>query len=132
MKPADKQSYVLDASALLAYLQREPGYNRVSEALARGAAASAVNLSEVYAKVTHWALPLDEVADRLAALGLETVDFTEEDARAAGNLYPSVKSLGLSLADRACLALGVRLGVPVMTTDRAWKRVNGIQVELLR
>lgn len=132
MKPAGKQYYVLDASALLAYLQREPGYDRVSEALARGAAASTVNLSEVYAKVAHWALPLEEVADRLTALGLESVDFTEDDARAAGSLYPKLRFLGLSLADRSCLALGMRLGVPVMTTDRVWKRVTGIKVELLR
>lgn len=132
MKPAGKRYCVLDASALLAYLQREPGYERVSAALVRGAAASAVNLSEVYAKVIHWALPLEEVADRLTALGLESVDFTEDDARTAGSLYPKLKSLGLSLADRACLALGMRLGVPVMTADRAWRQVTGIQVEFLR
>lgn len=123
---------VLDASALLAYLQRERGYERVQQALAQGAAMSTVNLAEVYAKAAERAISIRELAERLQVLGLNGVAFTEEDARISAALHPDTRALGLSLGDRACLALGSRLRVPVLTTDRTWKRVRSARVELLR
>jgi len=123
---------VLDASVVLAYLQRETGYERVRSALDGGAAISAVNLAEVYAKVVARGLRADEIGARLRALGLEVVAFDEEHARESAALYPRARALGLSLGDRACLALGQRLGLPVLTADQAWKKMPGIKVELLR
>jgi len=123
---------VLDASVVLAYLQRETGYERVRSALGAGAAISAVNIAEVYAKVIERGLPVDEIASRLRALGLEVVAFDEAHARESAALYPKARTLGLSLGDRACLALGQRHSLPVLTADQAWKRMPGIKVELLR
>ena len=123
---------VLDASVVLAYLQRESGYERVRSALGGGAAISAVNIAEVYAKVVGRGLAVDEIASRLRALGLEVIAFEEQHARESAALYPKAPGLGLSLGDRACLALGQRLGLPVLTADQAWKRMPGIKVELLR
>lgn len=117
---------------LLAYLQREPGYDRVRNALIQGAAISAVNLAEVYAKVVERGLPLEDIAQRLHALGLGVATFGEEDARGSARFYPEARRLGLSLGDRACLALGARLGLPVLTADRAWLRLTGVNIELLR
>ena len=124
--------FVLDASALLVYLQRESGYERVREALAQGAAMSTVNLAEVYAKAVDRNLPLGEIAGRLEALGLNVVSFTNEDARESAMLYPKARRLGLSLGDRACLALGVRLGLPILSADRAWKGFPGVSLEMVR
>jgi ribonuclease VapC len=132
VKRANEIRSVLDASGLLIYLQREPGYERVRAAFAEGTVIGSVNLAEVYAKVVERQLAIDEVAERLRALGLGVVPFTEEDARNSAILYPKARALGLSLADRACLALGLRLRVPVLTADRTWKRLDGVKVELLR
>jgi ribonuclease VapC len=124
--------FVLDASAVLAYLQGETGHQRVGSALAGGAVISAVNSAEVYAKVIERGLPVGEIAARLRALGLETISFDEDDARQSAELYPKGRALGLALADRACLALGRRLSLPVLTADQVWKRMPGIKVELIR
>lgn len=123
---------MLDASALLAYLQRESGFERVGDALRQGAACSAVNAAEVYAKALSRGIDPDEVSARLQALGLEIISFDESDARLAARLHRRLQGLGLSLADRACLVLSAKLGRYALTTDRAWKRANQFKVELLR
>ncbi len=125
-------SFVLDASAVLVYLQREPGYEKVRDALARGAAVSTVNLAEVYAKLVDRNLPWGEIGRGLEALGLNVLPFTDEDARQSALLYPKARRLGLSLGDRACLALGVRLGLPVLSADQAWKSFGGVRLEMVR
>ena len=124
---------VLDASAVLAYPRREPGYERVREMLDVGAAISTVNLAEVYAKVVASGQQLEPVAVRLLAVGLSPERFTEEDAHTSAILYPKTRPLGLSLGDRACLALGLRLGLPVLTGDRAWARSGlGLDIRIIR
>ncbi|MBI2322412.1 MAG: type II toxin-antitoxin system VapC family toxin [Chloroflexi bacterium] len=133
MTPRSSPSAVLDVSAVLAYLKREPGYEQVRDAIAAGAAISTTNLAEVYARIVASGRPLDAVAARLLALGLQPEPFTEEDARTSASLYPQTQPLGLSLGDRACLALGRRLGLPVLTADRAWLDASpDIRVLLLR
>jgi ribonuclease VapC len=97
-------SYVLDASALLALLNNEPGSARVKE-----------------------------IRFYLDALGLTIVNFDRALAYECGFLLPLTKAGGLSLGDRACLALAASLGVPALTCDRVWATLNlGVQVELLR
>jgi len=124
---------VLDASAILAYLQREAGYQRVRTALQSGAAVSAVNLAEVYARIVARGLDLGAVAARLAALGISAQPFTDEDARLSAALYRQTQAWGLSLGDRACLALGRRLGLPVLTADQAWRQAHvGVDVQFIR
>lgn len=132
MRPKVEAGCVLDASVVLAYLQRETGFERVGSALASGAVISAVNLAEVYAKVVDRGFAAEEVGTRLHALGLQVIAFDEEHACESAVLYPKARALGLSLGDRACLSLGQRLGLPVLTADHAWKRLAGAKVELLR
>jgi ribonuclease VapC len=124
--------FVLDASALLAYLQHEPGFEKVQKALAGGAVMSTVNVAEVYAKVVARGLPVREIAANLAALGLGMVSFTESDAQGSAALHPRTRQLRLSLGDRACIAVGIQLGLPVLSADRAWKGIPGVKVEMLR
>ncbi len=116
--PRAAEVFVLDASALLAYLQSEPGTDLVERALGR-AAMSTVNLAEVLT-VALRARGEDPRALRpaLLALGIVVHDFTTADAESAASMFPKTKAAGLSLGDRACLALGARLGATVLTAER--------------
>jgi PIN domain nuclease of toxin-antitoxin system len=123
---------VLDASALLAFLRREPGRARVEKVLHRSI-LSAVNLAEVVAKAVEYGGTLEGVAARLAPLPIRVVPFTPEDAYLSASLRSPTRSEGLSLGDRCCLALGLRIGAPVWTAEQAWARVDlGVTVELIR
>ena len=124
---------VLDASAVLALLGAEPGAEVVGDAVVAGAAISAVNLSETVAKLADAGVPQAAVHQVLDALALEIVDFTAELAYAAGHLRRSTRSAGLALGDRACLALGQQVGLPVLTSDRRWSDVSlGVEVRQIR
>ena len=123
---------VLDASAAVALAHGEPGAEAV-EPLVNGSCISTVNWSEV-ARVCL-AVERDPEALRalLADAGCRTVDFTVDDATAAARLWRATRDAGLSLADRACLALAARLGVPAVTADRAWAELDvGVEVVVVR
>jgi PIN domain nuclease of toxin-antitoxin system len=123
---------VLDASALITLLFQEPGATSVADAIAEGAAASTVNLSEVAAVLVRRERDADRIMrDVTAQVTVEP--FTMEDALAAAALCAPTRAIGLSLGDRACLALAQRLGVPALTADREWDTVNvGIAIQLVR
>ncbi len=123
---------VLDASALLAILNQEPGSAPWGRAVGESL-LSAVNFSEVIAKLADVGMEESEIRQVLDPLDLEVVPFDSTQAWAAGLLRPSTRSAGLSFADRACLALANQVKLPVLTTDKAWKRPRlGIQIVLLR
>ena len=116
---------VLDASALLAFLQGEDGADVVEEALDDGAVAGAVNWSEVAQKVLSHGRDWGLARALLRSHGLQVEDVTAADAeRAAARWAPGE---GLSLGDRLCLALADRLGSDVVTADRAWGTGGGIR-----
>lgn len=127
---------VLDASALLAYLQDEPGADAVEVRLTAGAAISTVNWSEVLAKVMEAGAAATERLEHLVEEGgglaelLAVTPFLRRDAERAAALQAVTRSRGLSLGDRACLALADRLGVPAVTADRAWLDLD-IAVDIL-
>ncbi len=128
-------SVVLDASALLAFLNGETGAETVESRIAEGASMSSVNLSEVVAKLNERGMPLSEIKGVVSDLGLQIEPFDEASAYVAGELRQLTKQAGLSLGDRACLALGMRDGRSVLTADRAWQDVAsipGLTVELIR
>ncbi len=123
---------VLDASALLALLNAEPGSRTVEKNLS-GAAVNAVNLSEVVAKLSDRGMPEKAIETALEALGLNVYTFDKAMAYSAGMIRRVTRSLGLSLGDRACLALGLRLSAPVLTTDQNWKPVKiGVKIRVIR
>ena len=113
---------VLDAPAVLALLFREPGADVVEQYFAQ-AVVSSVNLSEVVAKLYDRGANSREVSEILSGLDLEVRGFDTKLALSAAALRDITRPLGLSLGDRACLALGIAEGAPVVTTDRAWKAV---------
>lgn len=126
-------SRVLDASALLAWLQEEPGAE-VVEGYLSGSFVSAVNLSEVLQKSLAEGIESSGVVEDLTELGLSFVSFGTEEAAVAAGMWPVARSLGLGLADRACLATAVVLGLPALTADRPWREVEweGLSVEVIR
>jgi ribonuclease VapC len=116
---------VLDASAIVAWLQSEPGAEKVADVLGSSACAmSAVNVSEVASKLAEGGSNRDRIQEIIGALHVEVATFDTEAALDAALLRPLTSAKGLSLADRACLALAMRLGVPVVTTDRAWAALS--------
>lgn len=110
---------VLDASAVLALLEGEPGADDV-EALLEGSIMSAVNLSEVLQKTIEHDVDTDGLEEDLEALGVQIRAFDTLQARAAAELWERAPRAGLSLGDRACLALASGLGVVAVTADRRW------------
>jgi len=123
---------VLDASALLALLADEPGASVVAPLL-DGAVMSTVNWAEVLQRYAAEGLTLEGRRAQIEALGLSLVPFSAEHAAAAASLFPATRLAGLSLADRACLALAATLDAPAYTADRAWVDVDaGVVVELVR
>ena len=123
---------VLDASALLALLNREPGYEEIAEIIPH-AAISTVNLSEVVAKLADSGMPEGEIREALEGLALEVHGFERELVYETGLLRPATRSRGVSLGDRACITLGSRLELPVLTTDRAWEGLDqNVEVRLVR
>ena len=123
---------ILDASALMALVHREAGHQRV-EAVLGSSAISAVNFSEVVAKLCDRGIPLDLVHIQLSALQLDVIGFDEDQAVKAGSLRPQTRSLGLSFGDRACLALAmIKRGI-ALTADRTWAGLDiGAEIELIR
>ena len=125
---------VLDASAILAALFREPDAG-VIETRCEAAIVSSVNLSEVAAKLSDRGMPGIKAQELLSGLGLAIRPFDERLAYIAGALREATRSSGMSLGDRACLALGLAEGVPVVTVDRKWADVSetvSVEVVLAR
>ncbi len=127
-------TYVLDASALLCLINGEPGSERVAAVLPL-AVISAVNLAEVATKLNELGADADHARALLAPLHLSVVPFDEVAAHATGALRAATRGQGLSLGDRACLALSVSRGATALSTDKAWATVGklvGVEVEMLR
>jgi PIN domain nuclease of toxin-antitoxin system len=122
----------LDATALLAAMLQERGAQHVQDRLV-DARIGAVNLSEVVAKLQERGVPDDVVEESLAELNLIIVPFDAEQAVMAGKLRRDTRAAGLSLGDRACLALAVMLGAIAITTDSAWRNLTlPVEIELAR
>jgi PIN domain nuclease of toxin-antitoxin system len=129
---------VLDASALLAYLGNETGADVVADAIAAGATISTVDLAEALSTLADRGRDPATVATELTQRGLLdgaiTIEpFIAADSIEAARLRPLTRSAGLSLANRACLALARRLAVRLLTADQAWSGLDvGVEVEVIR
>jgi ribonuclease VapC len=123
---------VLDASAFLALLKGEPGWDRVAAVLP-GSVMCSVNAAEVYAKLADWSYSQAEHAKCQSILNDRTIPFDTDLALRSGAMRASTAAKGLSLGDRACLALAQRLGKPAITADKAWSDIKvGVAVQVIR
>ena len=123
---------VLDSSAVLALLWKEPGADVVAKSIAH-ASISTVNASEVIAKMVDRGIDDATAEHILLTLGLNIISFDTHTAIMTGQLRRETKSLGLSLGDRACIALGSAQKCTILTADRAWSQVNmDVHIDLIR
>lgn len=124
---------MLDASALIAALNGEPGADKLTLELLSTAVISTVSLAEVQSKLVGRGLSPDNAWAAALVPVEEAIPFTSEQAKAAGSLVAETRALGLSLGDRACLALGLALQAPVYTADRSWKNLKlGLRIHVIR
>ena len=123
---------VLDASALLAFLHDEPGADRVQQAF-DDSLMSTVNWTEVLQKALLQRADTAGMQQEFSEVGIIFRPFTLQQAETAARLWQRTRRQGLSLGDRACLALAIEQQTPVLTADRAWRRLDlDIEVRLLR
>jgi ribonuclease VapC len=124
---------VLDASAVLALLNREPGAEKLTPELLSDATSSTMNLAEVQTKLVNLGSDPDEAWEDALSPIRETTPFTDEHAMIAGSLVSQTRVLGLSLGDRACLAVGLALKAPVYTANKSWKNLKlGLRIHVIR
>ena len=129
----NSNNVVLDASIVLAALYREPGFDKLSPALLARAVISSVNLAEVHSKLVAQGWQVEQAWKDCSGIVDQVVPFTMEQAKRTGRLVPITRSLGLSLGDRACLALALERDVPVYTADRSWKNLKlDLQIVVIR
>jgi len=125
-------SVVLDASAILAVARGERGSEIVAEHIFKSLTC-AVNLTEVVSRLLDFGAPVDEIGPRLSRLTAQIAPFDRDLALEAGLLRDATRHKGLSLGDRACLALAMREKLPAMTADTAWSDLDlGVEVVLIR
>ena len=135
---SETPAFVLDSSALIAYLRDEQGADHVRQVLSQRVAISAVNWAEVLSKLAEVGMDPHREARQLLEHGvlanaLVVVSLDEGMARHIALLRPLTRSAGLSLGDRACLALARFLSVPALTTDRAWEALKlGVKIQGIR
>ena len=128
----NEDAIVADASAILAALKNEP-FDNIDPHRLVGATVSAVNFCEVLSKLHDDGLNDAQADAAVTTMDLRVVAFDEPLARAAARLRSLTRRAGLSPGDRACLALGDKLGCAVITADRAWARIDiGVEIVLIR
>jgi PIN domain nuclease of toxin-antitoxin system len=123
---------VLDSSAILAVLNREPGADLVVQELPE-AVVSTVNVAEVATRLYDYGMPDDEVRSVIADLDLDTVSYDGDQAFVSAMLRPATRVVGLSLGDRACLGLARIRSLPALTADAVWSGLDiGVEIRLIR
>jgi len=124
---------VLDASAILAYIQQERGAEIPTKDILDRAVASTVNLAEVQSKLVKKGHDPEEAWEEILSLVNAEEPFTSEQARIAGDLITTTEKYGLSLGDRSCLALAIALQAPVYTAEQAWRNLKvGVPIHVIR
>jgi PIN domain nuclease of toxin-antitoxin system len=135
MSPEPERSadaWVLDASALFAMLQSEPGGDLVRDLL-EVSLMSTVNWSEVVQKALDRQVETAGLREDLEALGLQIIPFSPEQAERTAHLRAQTRQAGLSLGDRACLALAAERNLPAITADGAWTTAEvAIEIRAIR
>jgi ribonuclease VapC len=114
-------------------INSEPGADKLTPQILSTALTSTVNLAEVHGKLIQRGFSTDDAWAAANGTIHEAVAFTAEHAKTAGDLVIQTRALGLSLGDRACLALAIALQAAVYTADRSWKNLNvGVRIHVIR
>jgi len=123
---------VLDASVIIAAVLQEPGgEHAVGHPLPP--LVSAVNYAEALTRLVDLGRHSNAVYEALSLVPMEIVGFEQHQAEISAELRSATRSHGLSLGDRACLALAVSRKAKALTADRAWEQLAlPIEIELVR
>lgn len=125
-------SVIFDASCLFISIKKEPGLEAV-DAIEDDIVMSSVNVAEIVTKLALGRVSTEDIDSALAERVVTIVPFTAHHAKVAGLLVTRTRHRGLSLGDRACLALAIELGLPIVTADRAWAGLDvGVEIRLIR
>ena len=122
---------ILDASAVLAYLQNEKGKEKV-ELILETSAIGRINATEVLTKLIEKGMSFDDAKEAFDNLDLQIIEFDEKQSLKSAELRPLTKHLGLSLGDRCCLALAMTENLPAVAADRNWAALNVCKIEVIR
>lgn len=124
---------VFDASAILALLRDEPGADVVARYIGDGI-ISAVNFQEVLKELLRRGIPMEAALELLDALNLDIHPHGSQEAIAAADLYLTTKQYGSGLGDRTCMALAIAAGLPTLTADQAWSKIDiaGLTIQVIR
>jgi PIN domain nuclease of toxin-antitoxin system len=124
---------VLDASVLLAIIFQERGAESMTAEILEDAVVSTVNLAEVQSKLVKKGYDPEDAWSDALLLSTDPEPFTADQAKIAGSLIAKTEKYGLSLGDRACLALAIALEAPVYTTEQIWKDLKlGVPIHVIR
>ncbi|MGH9946805.1 MAG: type II toxin-antitoxin system VapC family toxin [Pyrinomonadaceae bacterium] len=123
--------FILDSSAVLAIINLEPGHEHV-EPLLDESAIGTINVAEVLAKLTERGVLISEAYDDFIQLGINVVPFEMNNVIKTAELRPLTRHLGLSLGDRACLALAIQEKATAVTADRKWSKLDVCKIEVIR
>jgi len=127
------EAVILDASAVLALLNQEAGYEKIEEVLSR-AVISTVNFAEVLTVLTNIGIPIEEAEEAATDMLKEIIPFDQRQAAISASFRKITKPYGLSFGDRACLALAKVQGSNVFTADKIWGKLHipGIKIHIIR
>lgn len=126
-------SVVMDASAILAIIHHERGEEKLTDEIMVNAVISSVNLAEVQSKLVKKGYAAEHAWEDATSYLKMIEPFTSEQARIAGDLIAKTEKYGLSLGDRACLALAISLNAPIYTTEQIWRNLKlGIKIHVIR
>ncbi len=125
------RDFVLDSSAVLAVINSERGEEKVVTRFPHSVISS-VNLAEILTKLAERKVNLHSALDYFLKVGLEVIEFNTDQALECAALRPLTKHLGLSLGDRACLALAIQENATAVTADKMWANLNVCKVEVIR
>ena len=123
--------FILDASAILAVLQNESGKEKV-EVILDSSAIGRVNLTEILTSLINKGSSLEDAVAAVDSLEIPVIEFDRVQSERSAKLRPLTKHLGLSLGDRACLALAIEKDATAVTADRNWTKLNFCKIETIR
>ncbi len=124
---------LLDTSAIIALLKKEPGHTKVDDVLAT-CAMSTVNFAELISSLAREGVSTDDIDTITENIIPEIIPLSHEISITTGKLITTTKHLGLSLGDRACLATAIYFNMEVYTADKVWEKLDlpNIKIHLIR
>lgn len=127
------QQALLDTSAVIAILKKEPGY-KILEDIIANSSISSVNLSEFISVLARASIPTNEIDKIIIDIIPEIIPFSEDIAIESGKLTNYTKKYGLSLGDRACIATGIYHNMIIYTADKIWSEleIKNANIKLIR